>query len=154
MLVNEERVASLNALGFDWAVKQSKRASVISFEQRVENLRDFKLKHGHLNPNKKEDPSLYSFCNNMRNARNRGVGMKVTETRIASLDALGFDWTIKEKSVVSFEQRLEDLKAYKLKHGHLNVKRDDDPSLYNFCTNIRDARNNPSGTKMKSQKNE
>ena len=27
-----------------------------------------------------------------------------------------------------------DLKAYKEKHGHLNVKMDDDLSLYQFCT--------------------
>ena len=148
VVVNEERVASLNALGFDWIAKQSKRASVVSFEQRVEDLRDFKLKHGHLNLNKNEDPSLYGFCINVRNARNTGKP-GLTEERIASLDAIGFEWAAKENKRTSFEQRLEDLNAYKLKHGQLNVRKEEDPSLYNFCNSIRTSRNNTGKPGMK-----
>ncbi len=41
---------------------------------------------------KKEDQSLYDFCNNLRRAR-RGKGAhRLDETRIAALDAIGFNW--------------------------------------------------------------
>ena len=151
MLVNEERVASLNALGFDLVMKEQ----VGIFHQRLEDLKAYKLKHGHLNLKREDNPSLYNFCINIRNSRKNNPtgmrGIKVTEERIASLDALGFDWTSKDKIAISFEQRLEDLKAFKLKHGHLNLKKKENPSLYNFCTNIRDARKNksPGAKKMK-----
>ena len=57
----------------------------------------------------------------------------VTEIRITSLDALGFEWNSGTKS---FEQRIVDLQAFKEKHGHVNVKRSEDKSLYNVCNNI------------------
>ena len=152
MMLNKERISSLDAIGFEWGDQNQKTHKKASFQQRLDELKAFKLERGHLNVRKEDDPSLYNFCNSIRTSRNntgKPGTKKLTEERIASLDALGFEWAAKERKRVSFLQRLEDLKAYKLKHGHLNVKRDDDPSLYNFCTNIRDARNNPSGNKMK-----
>ena len=38
---------------------------------------------------------------------------------------------------------LDDLRAYKEKNGHVIVKRSEDKSLYGFCSNMRQARNNP-----------
>ena len=147
MLMNEERIASLNALGFEWTVKEK---VAISFEQRLEDLKTYKKKHGHLNLKREDNPSLYNFCVNTRYARNKADGrMAVNRERILSLDAIGFDWSEQKTQKTSFQQRLDELKAYKLEHGHINVKRDDDPSLYNFCNNMKAARNNPSGTRGK-----
>ena len=39
-----------------------------------------------------------------------------------------------------FDQRVADLQAYKEKHGHANVKKSDDKSLYDFCKHMRRAR--------------
>ena len=74
----------------------------------------------------------------------------LTDGRIASLDALGFEWTTsKEREMKSFiAQRVEDLREYKEKHGHIKVKKSDDFSLYHFCVNMRHARNNPETSKM------
>ena len=47
----------------------------------------------------------------------------------------------------SFEQRIEDLEAYKEKRGHVNVKQSEDKRLYNFCNHMRRARNNPEKSK-------
>ena len=112
-----------------------------TFEQRIEDLEAYKEKHGHTNVKEREDKSLYGFCYNMRYSRNNPVNpsMTLTDNRIASLEALGFEW-IREKS---FEQRIEDLQTYNEKHGHINVKKSDDKSLYEFCRNIRYARKNP-----------
>ena len=120
-----------------------------SFEQRTAELRAYKEKHGHANVKKSEDKSLYTFCANMRQARNNPgkSTMLFNEERIASLDALGFEWSM-NNGIKSFEQRMDDLKTYKEKHGHVNVKRSDDKSLYQFCNNIRLARNRPEKSNM------
>ena len=83
----------------------------------------------------------------MRRARNKpekSTVLTLTDDRIASLDALGFAWTAREHVVKkSFEQRMDDLRAYKEKHGHVNVKKSDDKSLYSWLSYMRRARNNP-----------
>jgi hypothetical protein len=38
---------------------------------------------------------------------------------------------------VSFLSRVDELKAYKMEHGHLNVRSNEDMSLYNFCYKVR-----------------
>jgi hypothetical protein len=37
----------------------------------------------------------------------------------------------------SFLSRVDELKAYKMEHGHLNMRPKEDMSLYNFCYNLR-----------------
>ena len=147
MTLTDERIASLDALGFDWAVNDQRVGEKRkSFKQRVEDLREYKGKHGHINVKKSEDKSLYDFCKGIRYARNNPCKSTtvINEDRIASLDALGFDWLVKEHAAKkSFAQRIDDLQAYKEKHGHIRVKQSDDKSLYEFCRNIRRARNNP-----------
>ena len=67
-----------------------------------------------------EDRSLYDFCRHMRQTRKHPEKYHafVTDERIASLDAVGFDWSgsLREQAAKkSFEQRFEDLRAYKEK---------------------------------------
>ena len=99
-----------------------------SFEERIEDLRSYKEKHGHLNVRTNEDKSLADWCSRMRHARANPdkSSVKLDEKRIASLDALGFDWRLNiargEFNCKSFEERIEDLRSYKEKHGHLNVR--------------------------------
>ena len=116
-----------------------------SFEQRIEDLRAYKAKHGHTNVKEKEDKSLYEFCKNMRRARKHQEKYRtlINEERIASMDALGFDWGVKEQAIKSFEHRIKDLQLYREKNGHVNVKGSEDMSLYNFCKHMRNNRNNP-----------
>ena len=102
------------------------------------------LKRGDINIKHKDDnKSLYAFCRKMRLLRKHPgkSTAALTDERIASLDALGFDWS--NSGIKSFEQRIEDLRAYKEKHGHVNVKEREDKSLYTFCKHTRYARNNP-----------
>ena len=71
----------------------------MSFEQRLDDLRAYKEKHGHVNVKEKEDKSLYSFCKHMnmsmsmRHARKNPEksAMALTNDQITSLEALGFD---------------------------------------------------------------
>ena len=73
-----------------------------NFFDRVDELRAYKEKHGHLNVREKEDQSLYGFCSNVRKSRRAIISgkrrkrtpIKLTEDRIAALDAIGFDWKL------------------------------------------------------------
>jgi len=49
---------------------------------------------------------------------------------------LGFEWTLKKQIDKSFEQRIENLRAYKEKHGHVNVKKREDKSLYDYLDGL------------------
>ena len=89
---------------------------------------------------------------NIRKARNtpeKRRKVALTDGRIASLDALGFDWkaTREYAAKKSFAQRVDELRAYKEKYGHIYVKKSDDKSLYNFVRNMRQALKNPGKSK-------
>ena len=104
----------------------------------MDDLKRYKETHGHANVSIPEDKSLAQFCANARYARkNPGKGMLLTDERTAAFDAIGFIWTSQEYVTRSFDERIEDLEEYKQTHGHLNMKRDEDNSLYQFCAEVR-----------------
>jgi hypothetical protein len=54
-----------------------------------------KQTHGHVNVNRHEDSSLYQLCAGIRHSLKKvekDGTRKLTEERIARLDALGFEW--------------------------------------------------------------
>ena len=63
----------------------------------------------------------------------------LTEDNIRRLKDVEFEW--KAKTNGSFEDRLEQLKAFKAKHGHCNVKTrsGDDKSLGIWCSRVRES---------------
>ena len=130
MTITEDRIKAMDELGFDWDVTNT-------VEERIEELKAFKAKHGHVRVTAKHDPRLANFCMNMRSALRNGTTMTITEDRIKALDELGFDWGDKN---TSFEERIAEMKAFKGKHGHVRVTAKYDKSLSTFCTNIRCAR--------------
>jgi len=137
--ITNDRIKALDELGFYWGHKNA------SFEKRIEELQAFRAKHGHVRVTVKHDKTLYEFCANMRSARrNPGTGMTITDDRIKALDELGFAW---EDKIKSFEKRIEELQAFRAKHGHVRVTVTHDKRLYEFCANMRSAGRNP-GTGM------
>ncbi len=50
---------------------------------------------------------------------------------------MGFNWTSQEYVTRSFDDRIKDLMEYKQTHGHVNVNRHEDSSLYQFCAGVR-----------------
>ena len=168
-----DHISALDAIGFDWRSETTRtRKKSISFHDRVEALREYKKKNGHLSVRGKDDKSLYDWCTNIRNARRGKLGMKLTTDGIAALDDIGFDWRISnpilqpsgspgddadnapnqwsnEKGDQIFQDHVEALREYKKNNGHLNVSREIDKSLFNWCSNIRSARNKPGEGKLK-----
>ena len=94
-------------MGFEWTVREY--AAKKTFAQRILDLQAYKEKHVHVNVKKSDDKSLYGFCSNMRRARKHLEKSNVVliDDRIASLDALGFNWSAKEQARKrSFAQRI------------------------------------------------
>jgi hypothetical protein len=120
------------------------RGKIKSFDDQMEDLKRFKETHGHANVTIPEEKSLGHFCAKARYSRkNPGKGVKMTDERIAAFDALGFIWTSKEYVTRSFDERINDLEEYKQTHGHVNVKRNEDISLYQFCAAVRHSLKQP-----------
>ena len=79
-------------MGFNWT---SQEYVTRSFDERIEDLKEYKRTHGHLSLKKHEDKSLYQFCADVRHSLKqveKDGTRKLTEERIARLDALGFKW--------------------------------------------------------------
>ena len=71
-----------------------------SFESRLEALRQYKQQHGHLNIERKDDKSLYKFCDNIR--RRRGNPGKNLMEKIKALDEIGFSWEVARTGAVQY----------------------------------------------------
>ena len=125
--------ASLDAMGFSWTVRLRQQTARKSFEQQTADLRVYKEKNGDVNVKGTGEKLLNKFCKNIRYARKHPekYNRLINVERIASLDALGFEWNMRIDRK-SFAQRIEDLRAYKEKHGHVNVKEREDKSLNRF----------------------
>jgi stalled ribosome alternative rescue factor ArfA len=150
-----DRIAALDTIGFDWKLEVGGSSTAASkndkFFARVDKLKAYKEKHGHLNVRSKGNQSLYGFCSTLRSARRaiitgKGKGSyRLDDIRIAALDAIGFEWELGAGATAAskddkFFAQVDKLRAYKEKHGHLNVRRKDDSSLYTFCRHRREAR--------------
>jgi hypothetical protein len=116
------------------------RGKYKTFDDRMEDLKLFKEKHGHVNVSIPEDNSLAKFCVQVRHAHNnpgKSKRKKLTIENIVRLDALGFNWMLQEYVTRLFDERIDDLEKYKQTHGHLSLKRLEDISLYQFCAGVR-----------------
>lgn len=102
-----ERMEKLNSIGFVWSGPGSKK---LTWEDRIEECRNYRRQHGHLNVppplNPKKDPdaaaaqtdeekSFALWCQRQRDAYRKGkAGKQVSldKRRQKQLDELGFDW--------------------------------------------------------------
>ena len=98
---------------------------MVSWEDRLRELRAYKKKYGHCNvpagwPQYK---SLARWVAYHRNAKKRGV---VREERIRRLDRLGFEWT---PLVTIWNKRFTELADYHERFGNCNVPQEWDENL-------------------------
>ena len=84
--LTEEGISAFDAIGFNWT---SQEYVARSFDEKVEDLEEYKQTRGHVNVKIHEDKSLGQFCKDVRKARNKKGEkddmMKLTEERIARL---------------------------------------------------------------------
>jgi len=130
--LDKEKIRCLDALGFCWTPQDT-------WERHIRDLKAFKKEHGHCHVPLRYPPNPYlgHWVNRVRQRKNRG---KLTEERIRLLEGLGFSWVRKLHGVqVPWEQRINDLKAFKKEHGHCNVsaRYRPNPALGRWVANLR-----------------
>ena len=113
-----------------------------AFSNNLAALVAYKQEHGSFVNMRSNDKKLAQFCSDMRRARKNpdSTSAVCDESRIAALDALGFEWAPWDQS---FQTQLDALVAYKQEHGSFAGMRSNDKTLSNFCVNMRQARRNP-----------
>ena len=106
---------------------------------RLNELRKYKAKHGHVDVKTSHDKSLYNWC-----LRVKKKEVELNSEQLAQLKELGFDWNFKYNIDVNntnnknhINNRLKALKEYKAKHGHVNVRAGQDQSLYDWCLKVK-----------------
>jgi len=108
-VLTEERKDMLNAVGFVWQAGVDK----LTFEDRLEECRNFRRTHGHLNvprpaDRKKEDApqisneekSFHDWAQRQREEYRKfsdGIKCRIDRGRIKKLTELGFDWSTERK---------------------------------------------------------
>lgn len=121
-----------------------------SFEERCEQLLEFRKNNGHCNVhyNKHDNrnPALEKWCTEIRRAYNNlNDGKKkrrnLSKDRIERLEEIGFKWTVGVGHCEVFDKHCRDLEAFKSKYGHCSVMIKDIncPSLGNWCSKMRSA---------------
>mmetsp|Transcript_11540 Transcript_11540/g.15381 ORF Transcript_11540/g.15381 Transcript_11540/m.15381 type:complete len:476 (-) Transcript_11540:183-1610(-) len=133
--INKERIEALDALGFEWDPDGS--VPKLMFHERVEQLKKFRDKYGHMNVSEKdpEYAQLAHWIHQMRGqyrnrkagkpyrSRNEGKPSPMTDERLAALVMAGFEF--ERGNEVTWKGWLQKLKIYKEKHGHTWIKVND-----------------------------
>lgn len=143
--LDRSRIERLTTLGFAWLAKHNR--SERCWDQRLAELRAFKLKHGHMRGEKAMGRQLFSWRNTQRGLRREG---KLSADRIARLDAIGFEWSDPRLQglphKIGWERRWEfffsQLKAFKKLRGNTLVPADwrDNKQLATWVAEQRKAR--------------
>ena len=122
-----------------------KKGQKSTFEERCEELIEFKDEFGHCNV-----PAKYSaniplgwWCHKTRynyNQKRHGKPtlINISQDQIKCLEEIGFQWKICDHEE-TFQQRCRDLEAFKSVFGHSVVPRSycEDPSLGRWCSTLR-----------------
>jgi hypothetical protein len=85
----KKRVCTLALFG------RRKNTSRSRSDERIDDLDEYKQKHGHLSVKKHEDNNLHHFCADVRHSLKqveKDGTRKLTEERIKRLADLGFEW--------------------------------------------------------------
>ncbi len=104
---------ALNEIGFDWEPINNR------WERMFKELLKFKKQHGHVNVSQKsrEYPKLAAWVAKQRFDKKKN--RPILATRAHRLDELGFTWAFSPPA--SWEQRFDELLAYRQQHGNCNV---------------------------------
>jgi hypothetical protein len=120
--------------------KRKRRAPIQSFDDRFNDLMAFRAKYGHCNVSYTgENASLGTWCGHLRGSYKKIQShqmprTKLSDEQIQSLNDAGFKWSL----ISAFDDRFNDLMAFKVKYGHCDVTtRGEDASLGRWCSGLR-----------------
>ena len=126
-----ERVAKLDALGFEWSLPTGGVTDEAGWEAMRARLVAFKTEHGHCRVPSKlpADPKLGGWVHTQRVYKKKldasDSNPRITAERVAKLDALGFDWIspLAHTGGTGWEAMRARLAAFEAEHGHCRVPR-------------------------------
>lgn len=107
--MDERKIELLNNLSFVWDKNQQ------IWESRYAELLQFKADFGHVNVPIKYK-TLGQWVTKHRKAKRAGT---LQQSRIDRLEEIGFIWDVKEWQ---FQRRLDQIKDFKEKYGHIDIK--------------------------------
>ena len=110
--MNQQMVDMLQDIGFVWDMNQQ------VWNERFDELLAFRKEVGHVNVPKKHK-TLGQWVTKQRKEYRLGV---LDPERVDRLEGIGIVWDVKEWT---FQKRLEELRQFKERHGHLRVKLSD-----------------------------
>jgi len=123
--------------------KQKQKQTKLSFEERCNDLIQFRDKFGHCNVprNFSDNPSMSIWCTVMRTMysrlqKGRPIDRNLSPDRISRLEEIGFNWDV---NASRFEKHCCDLEAFNDINGHCHVPDNypDNQSLSKWCKLIR-----------------
>ena len=144
--ITKEEITRLDALGVDWTSDRYERM----FNENFKKWRDFKARYPGRDP--KHGSREHQWVQRVRRGYTsfmkgepRKAGIRITRKQIEQLTAAGFQFESKFKSPVrngkpmKFDDRIEQLKAYKERHGDCRVPQllNDPPGLGLFVNSCR-----------------
>eukprot|EP00979_Chaetoceros_neogracilis_P018539 scaffold10769_cov297-Chaetoceros_neogracile.AAC.1 len=157
IVLTDERLSILKAAGINIIPLQTlDRISASAdalFMANLEEYKAFKEVHGRA-PYIHENSGLFHWCSDVRigycKKREQGLeafasnGVEITVGREALLRSIGFDLVLPvstdKKPTHHFADRIESIKRYKEKHGHLNPRKsdgDESKSLFSFISEVQ-----------------
>jgi hypothetical protein len=99
----------------------SNSSGVSVWENRLNELAEFRKIHGHCNVPQKSSAKLGNWVDNQRSQyrlHRDGKMSSITLSRIQELESLGFKW---DRYFAAWQDRLSELADYCKEHGHCNV---------------------------------
>ena len=149
MKLSDEQIQRLNDAGFKWCLQKREFTSNKTFDDHFNYLMAFKTKYGHCNVScTGEDASLGRWCESVRVSykNNQKPITKLSDEQIQRLSDAGFKWCLQKRELTSnktFDDRFNDLMAFKAKYGHCNVSTcGEDASLGRWCSVMRGSYKN------------
>ena len=112
--ISEEQIQRLDDLGFSWGTDRALRGTLPTWDERLDELRKYKTKHGNCSVPQRQGP-LGQWVSKQRYRKD-----KLSEKRVQKLDDLGFNWG-KARDTLPKNDRLEELSQCRTKHGQFNV---------------------------------
>jgi hypothetical protein len=125
--LGSERTSTLSP-----SLKKKTKAQI--FQDRIEQLKAFKLIYGNSNPSQSHDAGLYRWCHRKRTSKST-----LTQSQILDLDAVGFTWDCKSYNMKSFEERIKQLREFRKIHNHCRVTVKYDVSLSVWCQHLKSS---------------
>ena len=136
--LSDDNMQRLENAGFKWSF-------ISTFDERFDELMEFKDKFGHCNMSSRSNDYRYLgiWCSHLRAAyksihKGETPNIKLSNENVERLENAGFKWRLKNST---FDERFDELMEFKDEFGHCNVSSisKDYLTLGQWCSSLRQS---------------